>query len=172
MKPLHYDIFQTALGWIGIVASESGIQRLSLRPSPQQVTEELDTHISKAIQREDKLSTIRNKLTAYLSGTTSTTETLLDTPLDLLGAPAFFNAAWVACRRIPIGERRSYQWLAKEAGSSKAVRAAGQAMARNPVPLLIPCHRVVGSNGKLHGFRGGLNLKAKLLQLELSGQTR
>ena len=172
MRPLNYDIFQTDLGWVGIIASELGIQRLSLRPSPQQVTEELDTHISKAIQSEDKLSAFRSKLTAYLSGITSTTDTLQDIPLDLRGTPAFFNAAWVACRRIPVGERRSYQWLAQEAGNHKAVRAAGQAMARNPVPLLIPCHRVVGSSGKLHGFRGGIDLKAKLLQLEHSEHSR
>ena len=87
--------------------------------------------------------------------------------LDLDGTPPFFRAAWKACRSIPAGETRSYAWLAAEAGSPLAVRAAGQAMARNPWPLIIPCHRVIASDGGLGGYgAGGLRVKAKLLQLE------
>ncbi len=166
MKALYYDIFQTTLGWVGVVASESGVRRLALRPSPEQVIEELEPHIQVATQDEAKLADVRHRLQAYFGGKESLKGCLEEVALDLAEVPPFFAAAWGACRRIPAGERRSYRWLAEEAGNPKAVRAAGQAMARNPVPILIPCHRVVGSDGGLHGFRGGLDLKAKLLGLE------
>ena len=88
--------------------------------------------------------------------------------LDLEGAPPFFRAAWSACRAIPPGETRSYRWLAAEAGNPLALRAAGQAMARNRFSLIIPCHRVISSDGGLGGYGGGgLGVKAKLLQMEL-----
>ena len=89
--------------------------------------------------------------------------------LDLSGVTPFFSAAWNACRSIPPGETRSYAWLAAEAGSPLAMRAAGQAMARNRFSLIIPCHRVIASDGGLGGYGGGgLGVKARLLQMELS----
>jgi len=92
---------------------------------------------------------------------------LWDVALDLDGAPAFFRRAWAACQAIPAGQTRTYTWLAAEAGSPRAARAAGQAMARNPVPLVVPCHRVIASDGSLGGFGGpGPTLKARLLELE------
>jgi O-6-methylguanine DNA methyltransferase len=88
----------------------------------------------------------------------------------LTNCPPFFGAAWQACRRIPPGETRSYAWLAAAAGRPRAVRAAGQAMARNPWALIIPCHRVIGSDGGLHGYgAGGLKVKARLLEMERAG---
>ena len=84
------------------------------------------------------------------------------------GAP-FTARARAACRTIPRGETRTYAWLAEQAsGSRKTARAAARAMATNPLPLIIPCHRVIGSDGKLHGFGGtiGIPLKAKLLEME------
>jgi len=79
----------------------------------------------------------------------------------------FFKKAWEVCRTIPFGETRSYRWLAEKAGNIRAARSAGQAMARNRLPLLVPCHRVVASDGSLHGFGGGgLPLKSRLLEME------
>ena len=82
--------------------------------------------------------------------------------------PPFTQKAREACRSIPRGEARTYRWLAEQAGNPSASRAAGRAMATNPVPLLVPCHRVVGSNGNLTGFGGsrGLSLKEQLLAME------
>ena len=87
------------------------------------------------------------------------------------GTP-FFERCWRACRTIPVGETRTYRWLATAAGSPLAIRAAGQAMRRNPLPMIVPCHRVVAANG-LGGFSGSskvggkeLKLKAWLLQRE------
>ncbi len=86
--------------------------------------------------------------------------------VDLTGFPPFLRRALETARRIPRGETRSYRWLAAAAGNPKAARAAGQAMARNPVPIIIPCHRVIASDGGLGGFGGGLEMKRALLGLE------
>jgi methylated-DNA-[protein]-cysteine S-methyltransferase len=86
--------------------------------------------------------------------------------VDLTVQPSFLRRALTAARGIPRGQVRSYAWLAAAAGNPRAARAAGQAMARNPVPIIIPCHRVVASDGSLGGFGGGLGMKRRLLALE------
>jgi methylated-DNA-[protein]-cysteine S-methyltransferase len=87
-------------------------------------------------------------------------------PLCLRGLTPFQLRVLAACREIPYGEVRTYGWLAARVGSPRAARAVGQVMAANPVPLVIPCHRVVAAGGKLGGFGGGLPLKAWLLAHE------
>jgi methylated-DNA-[protein]-cysteine S-methyltransferase len=86
-------------------------------------------------------------------------------PLDLYGTP-FQKAVWTALTRIPYGETRSYKDIALAIGSGKAVRAIGGANNRNPVPVIVPCHRVIGANGTLVGYGGGLPIKEHLLELE------
>ena len=78
----------------------------------------------------------------------------------------FFERCWRACRTIPVGETRTYRWLANAAGSPLAIRAAGQAMRRNPLPMIVPCHRVVAANG-LGGFWGSNNPRGKELKLKV-----
>ncbi|GAI87660.1 unnamed protein product, partial [marine sediment metagenome] len=78
---------------------------------------------------------------------------------------------WEETRLIPYGETRSYAWVAKQVGKPKAARAVGQAMGSNPLPIIIPCHRVITSNGKLGGFGGGLEMKRQLLSLEAVAST-
>ena len=90
-------------------------------------------------------------------------------PVDIEDASPFYRAAWMACRSIPMGETRSYAWLAERAGRPGASRAAGQSMARNRLPIVIPCHRVIASDGGMGGFGSGtgeLELKRWLLDLE------
>ena len=87
-------------------------------------------------------------------------------PIDLSELPPFCRRALLAARSIPYGQTRSYRWVARRAGSPAAARAAGQAMARNPIPLVVPCHRVLGAGGALTGFGGGLATKRALLELE------
>lgn len=86
-------------------------------------------------------------------------------PLDMQGT-TFQRNVWEALLRIPFGETRSYLQLAHELGVPKATRAVGAANGRNPLSIMVPCHRVIGSSGKLTGFAGGLETKAYLLQLE------
>ncbi len=87
--------------------------------------------------------------------------------LDLTEATSFQRKVWAATRLIPYGETRSYSWVANQIGKPGAVRAVGQALGRNPLPIIIPCHRVLGSDGGLCGFGGGLEMKRYLLKLEV-----
>ena len=92
-----------------------------------------------------------------------------DIAIDIEDATPFHRAAWQACRAIPPGETRSYKWLAEQAGRPNASRAAGQAMARNRIPIVVPCHRVISVSGALRGYGRGarrLDLKRRLLDLE------
>jgi methylated-DNA-[protein]-cysteine S-methyltransferase len=88
-----------------------------------------------------------------------------DLPLDMHGTP-FQKRVWEELLRIPYGETRSYMQVAVAAGAPHAVRAVGAANGANPVPIVVPCHRVIGSSGKLTGYGGGLPLKKRLLELE------
>ena len=101
------------------------------------------------------------QLSEYFDGD----RTSFDVPLDLRGTP-FQEAAWRALGDIPYGSTRSYGEQAALVGRPKAVRAIGQANGRNPVPIVLPCHRVIGADGSLTGFGGGLDLKTQLLQHE------
>jgi O-6-methylguanine DNA methyltransferase len=163
MGRLYYDVFPSEIGWLGALASPKGLRRLSLKHSPQEALEELGPEVAGAEQDPAALESIRHHIDAYFSGDE---KALDDISLDLEDAPPFFRASWEACRTIPPGETRSYAWLAGAAGRPGAFRAAGQAMARNRLAIIIPCHRVIGSDGGLHGYGGGLDKKARLLELE------
>ena len=164
----HYDVFETAWGWVGVVGSSKGIRYCSLpEPTPLDALEHLADEMSEPLpeRRPGAFEEFRVQLDEYFRGERRE----WDVALDLDDASDFFRRAWDACRTIPPGETRSYRWLAEQAGNARAARGAGQAMARNRVPLVVPCHRVIGSDGALHGFGGGgLPLKARLLNLEAS----
>ena len=102
-----------------------------------------------------------DQLHAYFAGDAL----VFDVPLDLQGTP-FQRSVWQALLAIPAGETRSYGALAKALGSASAVRAVGGAVGRNPVSVIVPCHRVVGSDGSLTGYAGGVERKRALLALE------
>ncbi len=163
MSFLKYAVFNTNLGWIAALASPKGLRRATLKDTPQAALDELGPEGVDAEEDPAALEDIRTCYEAYLAGDE---RALDDMPLDLDGATEFTKAAWEACRSIPPGETRSYQWLAVQAGKPRAPRAAGQAMAKNRLILVIPCHRVIGSDGSLHGYGSGLDRKAHLLELE------
>ena len=102
-----------------------------------------------------------SQLQRYFSGAT----TAFDLPLDLLGTP-FQQSVWRALLAIPIGSTSTYSGIAQHVASAKAVRAVGGAVGRNPVSVIVPCHRVVGSDGSLTGYAGGVHRKLALLALE------
>lgn len=114
------------------------------------------------------LNAAAKQLEGYFSGTLQA----FTLPLVPAGT-AFQQQVWQALQQIPFGETRSYQQIANAIGNPKAVRAVGMANSRNPVAIMIPCHRVIGANGQLTGYAGGLDKKAWLLQHEQQpGQTR
>ncbi|MFW5867590.1 MAG: methylated-DNA--[protein]-cysteine S-methyltransferase [Armatimonadota bacterium] len=89
-----------------------------------------------------------------------------DLPVALEGVTEFGARVLRACAEIPWGETRSYGEIARAAGSPRASRAVGQALGRNPIPIIVPCHRVIGADGSLVGFGSGLTMKRRLLELE------
>jgi len=107
------------------------------------------------------------ELAEYLDGKRKT----FTVKLDPAGTP-FQNQVWDALKAIPFGETRSYATIAKQIGNIKAVRAVGAAIGRNPISVIVPCHRVIGSSGDLVGFAGGLKTKKFLLARESSGDAK
>lgn len=110
---------------------------------------------------QDGLKDVCVQLDEYFNGKRQT----FDITMDLYGTP-FQKMVWTALSNIPYGQTRSYKEVAKEIGTPKAVRAIGGANNKNPLPIIVPCHRVIGTNGALVGYGGGLNIKEYLLKLE------
>jgi methylated-DNA-[protein]-cysteine S-methyltransferase len=108
------------------------------------------------------VSPLARQLQAYAAGQ----PVRFSAALDLRAGTAFQRAVWRVLRTIPRGETRSYGWVARRVGKPRAARAVGAACGANPVPILVPCHRVVAGDGSLGGFSGGLRLKRRLLALE------
>lgn len=160
---LRYHVVETALGWVGLVRSEQGLRHTTLpQPSPQAVRELLGPALVGAVEDGVAFTDLAQRMRRYFGGE----KVYFPDSLDLSGVPLFHRAIWEKVRTIPYGETRSYAWAAGEVGKPRACRAVGQAMARNRLPLVVPCHRVVGSDGDLRGFGGGLALKRALLDLE------
>lgn len=145
-------LFDTPLGQMALAEENGALTRLYL---PGEGTPRLMP------QETPLLRAGREQLLAYLRGERKT----FDLPLDPRGTP-FQRAVWEELRRIPYGTTCTYGELAARIGRPRAVRAVGQANHRNPLPIFIPCHRVIGANGALTGYAGGLELKRSLLKLE------
>ncbi|MCI0509447.1 methylated-DNA-[protein]-cysteine S-methyltransferase [Chromohalobacter marismortui] len=138
------------LGMLRILASEHGIREIAFVDSAETPA------------APSPLTDIcREQLSAYLKGELRD----FDVPLDPQGTP-FQQRVWQALARIPFGETRSYAEIARDIDNLKAVRAVGAANGRNPLPIVVPCHRVIGRDGTLTGYAGGLERKAWLLELE------
>jgi methylated-DNA-[protein]-cysteine S-methyltransferase len=163
---LTYTVFQTDAGWMAVLASERGIIRATLpRASADETFKALGELVHQATRSDERFADLVARLQGYFRGGRPS---FPDT-LDLSGSTAFQCAVWEGARRIPYGETMSYGELAEEIGRPEAGRAVGQAMSRNPVAIIIPCHRVVASGGKLGGFGNRLDLKWALLSLEADG---
>jgi len=160
-----YHLVELPMGWMVLLAGDNGLKRASLKPTPDEAVEDLGADLEGAEDDPGFFTQIVECLNRYADGDMGA---LGEIDLDFSRVTPFFSAAWNACRSIPPGETRSYAWLAAEAGSPLAMRAAGQSMARNRFSLIIPCHRVIASDGGLGGYGGGgLGVKARLLQMEL-----
>ena len=123
--------------------------------------------IDEAVWSPPFFQDLMERLKAYFDGY----ETTFPDKLDLSGATSFQREVWRATRLIPHGETRSYAWVAKQIKNPGAFRASGQALGKNPLPIIVPCHRVLASNGTLGGFTGGIEMKQYLLRLEASSNT-
>ncbi len=171
-------VFKTPFGWAGVEASTRGVSRIIL-PKKEKKTVEAEMLRGKGPCSCQRLAGLRQNtpdifdpailkkavmlLQSYFTGERIS----FDIPVDTRYYTPFQQAVWRATASIPYGETRSYGWVAKEIGNPKSMRAVGQALGANPVPVIIPCHRVLRSSGALGGFGSGLPMKRKLLALEL-----
>jgi len=154
----------TPAGTYGAVLSVRGLCRLTLPTEPQALCQAwADRWLPRAKRLPDQgdLTQVAEELAAYFAGRLRT----FSVELDLRGTP-FQLQVWEALRRIPFGEVRSYAQIAQYIGRPQAVRAVGAANGANPVALIVPCHRVIGSGGDLVGYAGGLAMKRSLLEHE------
>ncbi len=164
-RELGYTIFNTDMGWLGILGSTKGLLHTTLpHRSAQEAGQLLGDRVNDATWSADFFDDLMQRLRTYFGGHRAT----FPDELDLSQATAFQREVWEITRLIPYGETRSYTWVAEQLGKAGAVRAVGKALARNPLPIIIPCHRVVTNDGKLGGYSGGLKMKRYLLHLEAS----
>jgi methylated-DNA-[protein]-cysteine S-methyltransferase len=162
-------VFPTDLGWLAIAYSGSRLQRISFgHPSSASAAAALPHHASYVSDERDLPESIRRTVQRLQRFAAGEADDFGDVELDLSHLTDFQLRVVKACRRIKAGKSRSYGELAALAGSPRAARAVGNVMRGNRFPLIVPCHRVIGSNGKLCGFTcpDGLAMKEKLLQRE------
>ncbi len=158
-------IFLTPWGWMGISETKKGIDAIVLpKPSRAAVESALRSSNPKPIDQRssERLQAARTQMSEYLSRTRQS----FDFPLDLSQGTSFQRLVWRMLQRVPYGKLRSYQWIGARVGGRQYARAVGNAVGANPIPIVIPCHRIVAHNGALGGFSGGLSVKRKLLTLE------
>jgi methylated-DNA-[protein]-cysteine S-methyltransferase len=155
-------VAETRLGWAGVALSERGIRHATLfHRSRAACIGELQAF--GAVEGDDPRA---GEVCALLEGYAGGAPVSLDDyPIDLPVCTDVQRETWLALREIPRGQTRSYGWLARRVGSPSP-RAIGAMVGANPIPLWLPCHRVVASDGSLHGFGGGLAMKQELLELE------
>lgn len=160
---ISYTITDSPLGKLMVAATEKGICSVSFGDTAEALRNELEKEFFAAeIESDDAL--LKDAVNAILRSLEGET-TILTLPLDLR-ASAFQIRVWSELRKIPYGETRSYAEVAKAIGNPKAVRAVARACATNPVALITPCHRVIASDGKLTGYRWGIERKSQLLEAE------
>jgi O-6-methylguanine DNA methyltransferase len=170
----QHEIFKASFGWMGVAASPQGVCEIIL---PQSSRAQVERKFSKTmpngqargVHSDVELQAVRTlvdrargQLVEYFDGTRRE----LDVPLDLCSGSTFQRRVWRTILRIPHGRVRSYKWVAMRLGGLGYARAVGNALGANPVPIAVPCHRVIAHDASLGGFSGGLRVKKRLLLLE------
>jgi methylated-DNA-[protein]-cysteine S-methyltransferase len=165
---MDYAVFLTRLGWMTVARSPLGVAAVTLPSSS--VADSLDRLCVSARARPsgmhevspDAFGTLPERLAAFMGGE----DVPFEDEIDRSGWTDFRSRVWEATRLVPYGETRSYAWVALTVGQPMACRAVGQALHHNPVPILVPCHRIIGADGGLTGFGSRLELKQALLSME------
>ena len=154
--------FQSPLGTIIIAATARGLAGLWFEGQRHLPPELVDPPVWPSDPDHPVLKEVMQQLTAYFAGQRSS----FDVPLDLAHGTAFQQSVWQALLTLPAHQTQSYGDLAKRVNKPKAVRAVGAAVGRNPLTIIVPCHRILGAGGQLTGYAGGLWRKQALLKLE------
>jgi len=154
---MYYDYFETGLiGVLTLVGDKEGLRHIDFQKEKNPVAIQDDWE-----KKPEFFAPVKAQLRAYFKRELKH----FDLPLAPVGTP-FQLKVWQALRAIPYGALASYKNIAQAVGNPMAVRAVGAANGRNPIPIIIPCHRVIGSDGSLTGFGGGLETKKRLIDLE------
>lgn len=159
-----YAAVDSPIGILTLAATPAGVVRIAFDNEPQDtVLSDLAKKLSpRVLEAPGRLDSARRELQEYFDGH----RTRFDLPLDWALTKGFRRQVLIATSQIPYGQTGTYRSVAAAAGNPKAVRAAGTALATNPIPIVVPCHRVLRSNGGLGGYGGGLERKETLLTLE------
>lgn len=158
-----YDVVESPIGPLLVAATSAGLLRISFDPEPERELERIARQAGRRVLRAPRqVDEVRRQLGEYFEGD----RRAFELELDLRGTSVFTASVLAELYRVPFGETATYGALAARAGRPRAARAVGMVMNRNPIPIVLPCHRVVGSDGSLTGYAGGLERKAALLRLE------
>ncbi|MFP3853436.1 MAG: methylated-DNA--[protein]-cysteine S-methyltransferase [Anaerolineales bacterium] len=160
-EKIFWDSLETPVGRLHLAATDRGLIEISFLESSEAFLRRLDPK-SHLIQDGPALARYRRQLQEYFDGR----RRAFSLPTDLSSVTEFQRLVLIATSRIPAGEVRSYGEIAEAIGRPRAARAVGQALGGNPIPIVLPCHRVVTSSGRLGGYAGGLKRKRTLLMLE------
>ncbi len=160
---MGFDVIDSPVGPLFVAASEQGLAAISFDPEPDEQLEHLARFAGPRVLRSSRsVVEARRELDQYFEGRRQ----VFDLALDLRALPPFTVSVLQELARVPFGETTTYGTLAMRVGRPRAARAVGTVMNRNRIPIVLPCHRVVGSSGDLVGYAGGLDRKIALLQLE------
>ena len=163
MLDASYDVIESELGPLLAAVTANGLARITYDPDPERELEALARLAGHRVLRAPRaLDETRRELDAYFAGK----RTAFDLRLDLRGLTGFTLDVLNELAKVPYGQTATYGELAARAGNPRASRAVGMVMNRNRIPIVLPCHRVVGSTGDLVGYGGGLDRKIALLELE------
>jgi methylated-DNA-[protein]-cysteine S-methyltransferase len=169
MRPIHYSEFTTPIGVMQVGITDKGIAMFEypIETRIVQHKKKLEEHFSEVSEAPmDVLQELAKQMEEYFDGNRQS----FDLPLDLIGTD-FQCEVWQELLKIPFGKTISYLELAERINNVEGIRAVASANGQNRIPILVPCHRVIASDGKLTGYSGGLTRKSTLLSLE-TGQSR
>ncbi|UCF86788.1 MAG: methylated-DNA--[protein]-cysteine S-methyltransferase [Nitrospiraceae bacterium] len=148
---LYYDIFESPVGALYLIFSRKVLTGVSFQ-KPQNI------QLKKGVAPKSFLQ----ELKAYFRGK----DAGFSQKVQFLKGTDFEKNVWSSLRDIPFGDTKSYKWIAGKVGSPAATRAVGQALSKNPIPIVLPCHRVIESDGSIGGYSSGVNIKRRLLDME------
>jgi methylated-DNA-[protein]-cysteine S-methyltransferase len=158
-----YDLVETPIGTLFVAATGRGLARIVYDADPERELELLARSYGLRVLRSaPPIDRARRELDEYFAGRRRT----FDLPLDLDASAGFNSRVLRELAEVPYGQVVTYGELARRADRPRAARAVGTVMNRNPIPIVLPCHRVIGANGSLTGYGGGLDRKERLLRLE------
>lgn len=160
--------FRTKAGWLAVAGSARGLRAVTLPQRSRQRALDMLPNNPPTACSPPQLEDLAIRIAGYFDGRRQD----FSDALDLTAATPFQRRVWLAARLIPYGETRSYRQLAVSIGQPGAARAVGQALARNPLAIIVPCHRVLKADGGLGGFGGGAEMKRHLLSLEAAAGGR